>query len=160
MEVPASHFPSLTDLKIRSRPANQRKGQNKKCMNSPMFVNSGVFPWQNKRDSHRILFRFAPGKSSWIGLSLVWFAGVTPDKNGINRKNCCLTKKDLVGTSSPFTSLRTSHGYSFRVFEFFFCLARLFLGSSQTWLFQTLLLFQGRALYGPIPVKTETFREL
>ena len=27
----------------------------------------------------KLLFRFAPGKSSWTGLSLVWFAGVTPD---------------------------------------------------------------------------------
>ena len=39
---------------LRSRPGkpNQRKGQNEKFMNSPIFVNSGVFPWENKHDSY------------------------------------------------------------------------------------------------------------
>ena len=46
---------------------------------SPIFVNSGVFPWENKRDSNRTLVPVCPGKSSWTGLSLVWFAGVTPE---------------------------------------------------------------------------------
>ena len=33
---------------------NQRKGQNEKFMNFAHFcVNSGVFPWENERDSHR-----------------------------------------------------------------------------------------------------------
>ena len=51
-----------------SRPGkpNQREGQNEKFMNvAHFFVNSGVFPWENKRDSHiELLFRNAPGKSS------------------------------------------------------------------------------------------------
>ena len=67
--------------KIRSRPGkpNQRKGQNEKFMNfAHFFVNSGVFPLENKHDSH--LFRNAPAKSSWTDLSLVWFAGATPEK--------------------------------------------------------------------------------
>ena len=39
---------------LRSRPdkPNQRKGQNEKFMNLAHFVNSGVFPWENKHDSH------------------------------------------------------------------------------------------------------------
>ena len=42
------------DKKFRSRPVkpNQRKGQNEKFMNFAHFVNSGVFPQENKHDSH------------------------------------------------------------------------------------------------------------
>ena len=43
-------------------------------------MNSGVFPWENKHDSQiELLFRNAPVKSSCTDLSLVWFAGATPD---------------------------------------------------------------------------------
>ena len=42
-------------------------------------VNSGVLPWENKHNSHRILVQICPRKSSWTDLSLVWFAGMTPD---------------------------------------------------------------------------------
>ena len=81
-------------------PANQTKerAKTKSSWISPNFVNSGVFPWENKgdekfmnfahfcdfwcfflgkqaRNSHiEFLFRNAPGKSSWTDLSLVWFA--------------------------------------------------------------------------------------
>ena len=46
--------PGLTRTQIRSRPGkpNQRKGQNESSWISPIFVNSGVFPWENKHDSH------------------------------------------------------------------------------------------------------------
>ena len=53
---------------IRSPPGkpNQRKGQNEKFMDFAHFcVNSGVFPWENKHDSHiELLFRNAPVKIS------------------------------------------------------------------------------------------------
>ena len=54
---------------VRSRPGkpNQRKGQNEKKFTkfATIFVNSGVFPWENKHDSHlKLLFRNAPAKSS------------------------------------------------------------------------------------------------
>ena len=42
-------------------------------------MNSGVFPWETRTIHIELLFRNAPGKRSWTGLSLVWFAGVAPD---------------------------------------------------------------------------------
>ena len=65
-------------------PANQTKesAKTKSSWISPIFVNSGVFPWENKHDSHiELLFRNAPAKSSWTDLSLVWFAGATPESS-------------------------------------------------------------------------------
>ena len=56
------------DPKIRSRPGkpNQKKGPKRKVHESrPFFVNSGVFPWENKHDSYiELLFWNAPAKSS------------------------------------------------------------------------------------------------
>ena len=68
---------------IRSRPGkpNQRKGQNEKFMNFAHFCDySGVFSLgKQARFTNKLLFRNAPVKSSWTDLSLVWFAGATPD---------------------------------------------------------------------------------
>ena len=67
-------------------PANQtkEKAKPKSSWISPIFVNSGVFPWENKHDSHWTFVPECPGKSSWTGLSLVWFAGATPDTTDVN----------------------------------------------------------------------------
>ena len=47
---------------------------------SSMFVWILVFFLGKTSAIHiELLFQFAPGKSSWTGLSLVWFAGVTPE---------------------------------------------------------------------------------
>ena len=65
-------------------PANQTKerAKTKSSWISPIFVNSGVFPWENKHETHiELLFRNAPAKSSWTDLSLVWFASATPERN-------------------------------------------------------------------------------
>ena len=45
-----------------SRPGkpNQKESQNKKFMNFTFFVNSGVSPWENKHNSHRILVQICP----------------------------------------------------------------------------------------------------
>ena len=61
---------------------NQRKGQNdeKFIWISPIFVNSGVFFLRKTSTIHiELLFRNAPAKNSWTDLSLVWFAGPTPE---------------------------------------------------------------------------------
>ena len=93
--------------KIRSRPGkpNQKKGQNEKFIwiSRPFFVNSGVFfPGENKHDSQvELLFRNAPAKSSRTGLSLVWFAGATPDKRCQSRRKCFL---GLISQMQFFTS--------------------------------------------------------
>ena len=58
--------PSLA-VKSGVAPANQTKerGKTKSSRISPIFVNSGVFPWENKHDSHlELLFRNGPVKSS------------------------------------------------------------------------------------------------
>ena len=63
------------------RQTKPKKGQKEKFMNFAHFcVNSGVFPWENKRDSHlELLLQNAPGgKVHEIGLSFLWFAGGHP----------------------------------------------------------------------------------
>ena len=63
---PLRRAPKKILPKFRSRPRkpNQRKGQNEKFMIffvlPPMFVNSGVFPWENKRDSYRTFVPVCP----------------------------------------------------------------------------------------------------
>ena len=42
-------------------------------------MNSGVFPWENKHDSHRTFVPECPREKFVKWPSLVWFAGVTPD---------------------------------------------------------------------------------
>ena len=37
-----------------------------------MFVNSGVFPWDNKRDSHRIFVAECP-REKFMELAFLWF---------------------------------------------------------------------------------------
>ena len=68
-------------------PANQTKERAKRKVHDfALFfcVNSGVFPWENKHDSRiELLFRNAPAKSSWTDLSLVWFAGATPEEKNL-----------------------------------------------------------------------------
>ena len=58
----------------RSRPGkpNQRKGQNEKFMNF-IFVNSSVFPWENKCDSHRTFVPECPWRKfmNWPFFGLV-----------------------------------------------------------------------------------------
>ena len=71
--------------KIRSRPGkpNQRKGQNEKFMNFAHFCEFWCFFLRKTSTIHiELLFRNAPAKNSWADLSLVWFAGATPEKNG------------------------------------------------------------------------------
>ena len=74
--------PSWIHLTSGVAPANQTKerAKTKSSWISPIFVNSGVF-FLRKTSTIQIelLFRNAPVKSSWTDLSLVWFAGVTPD---------------------------------------------------------------------------------
>ena len=62
-------------------PANQTKerAKTKSSWISPIFVNSGVFPEEYKHDSHWTFVPESPAKSSWTDLSLVWFAGATPE---------------------------------------------------------------------------------
>ena len=62
--------------KIRSRPVNQTKARakTKSSWISPISVNSGVFPCENKRDSHIEFFFFSgmpPGKVH--ELAFLWF---------------------------------------------------------------------------------------
>ena len=67
---------------IKSRPGkpNQRKGQNKKFMNFAHFCEFCCFFLGKTSTIHiELLFRNAPGKSSRTDLSLVWFAGATPE---------------------------------------------------------------------------------
>ena len=63
-------------------PANQRKGRNKKFMHAAHFCeNSGVFPWENKRDSHlELSFQFSPGKVD--ELAFLWFCFVCRGDKG------------------------------------------------------------------------------
>ena len=70
--------------RFRSRPGkpNQRKGQDEKFMNFAHFCEFRcVFSLgEQARFTHiELLFRNAPAKSSWTDLSLVWFAGATPE---------------------------------------------------------------------------------
>ena len=67
-----------------------------KFMNFAQFLWILVFFFLGKTSTIHIelLFRFAPGKSSWTGLSLVWFAGATPDYPADILSNLCgLTQK-------------------------------------------------------------------
>ena len=78
----SSDFWAKSHLSVRSRPGkpNQRKGQTKSSWISPIFLWTLVFFLGKTSTIHiELLFRNAPAKSSWTGLSLVWFAGVTPD---------------------------------------------------------------------------------
>ena len=63
-------------------PANQTKERAKTRSSwiSPIFVNSGVFFLRKTSTIHiELLFWNAPVKSSWTHVSLVWFAGATPE---------------------------------------------------------------------------------
>ena len=64
-------------------PANQTKerAETKSSWISPIFVNSCVFLRKTSTIHIELLFRSAPAKSSWTDLSLVWFAGATPEKS-------------------------------------------------------------------------------
>ena len=72
-----------------------------------LFLNSGVFPWENKHNSHRILVQMCSAKNSWTNLSLVWFAGTTPLTLGCcfahlaevrSRNSCLFFPHDLLKT--------------------------------------------------------------
>ena len=74
-------LPVLSPL-IRSRPrqTKPKKGQNEKFMNFVHFCEFWCFFLGKTSTIHiELLFRNAPAKSSWTDLSLVWFAGATPD---------------------------------------------------------------------------------
>ena len=61
---------------------NQKKGQNEKFMNFALFCEFWCFFLGKTSTIHmELLFGNAPAKSSWSDLSLVWFAGATPEKN-------------------------------------------------------------------------------
>ena len=81
----------------------------------PFFcVNSGVFPLENKHDSHiELLFRNAPAKSSWTDLSLVRFVPGPPDlKTCVSTHACPISKRaiftpqDLVIAHTTLLELR------------------------------------------------------
>ena len=67
--------PSLHTVK-----PNQKKGPKRKIHEFRPFLWILVFFLGKTSTIHiELLFRNAPGKSSWTGLSLVWFAGATSD---------------------------------------------------------------------------------
>ena len=76
------------DTIIRSRPgkANQRKSKTKSSSISPIFVNSGVFPWKTSAIHSELWFQFAPRKSSWtsLGIPWTWYRSISGrrDENG------------------------------------------------------------------------------
>ena len=86
-------------------PANQTKerAKTKSSCISPMFVNSGVFPWKNKHDSHRT---FVPecAREKFMNWPFFWFAGVTPGKQGK-----CSTTSIKVDSYSRLTSGKSSY---------------------------------------------------
>ena len=58
-----------------------KKGPKRKVYEfHPFFVNPGVFPWETSTIHIEFWLEFAPAESSWTDLSLVWFAGTTPEK--------------------------------------------------------------------------------
>ena len=76
-------------------PANQTKerAKTKSSWLSPILWILGVFLGKTNAIHIELLFRNAPRKSSWTGLSLVWFAGVTPD--------FCVTDVCVIGKWIP-----------------------------------------------------------
>ena len=60
-----------------------KKGPKRKVHEFRPFLWTLVFFLRKTSTIHiELLFRNAPGKSSWTDLSLVWFAGATPDCRG------------------------------------------------------------------------------
>ena len=123
-------------------------------------MNSGVFPWENKRDSQiELLRRNAPGKSSWTGLSLVWFAKVTPDAH-LRVSETADCKRTLTVTRTFRTSvwgLQPRFGVSRRgsdfpcpcpAFPWFFGFPWLILRKEFPCLFGFFLFFQGFSGFG------------
>ena len=64
----------LAAHEMRSRPGkpNQRKGQDEKFLIASIFMNSGVFPWENKHDSHRIFVPERP-REKFMNWPFFWF---------------------------------------------------------------------------------------
>ena len=64
-------------------------------MNFALFCEFWCFSLGKTSTIHIVfLFRNAPAKSSWIDLSLVWFAGATPES--------CLRTKTLISATSRY----------------------------------------------------------
>ena len=85
--VAGESFPILVGLSGVA-PANQTKewAKTKSSWISPIFVNSGVSLGKQARFTSNFGSSL-PWRRSWTGLSLVWFAGVTPESCSINKRN-------------------------------------------------------------------------
>ena len=97
---------------VRSRPGkpNQRKGQNDKFMNfAHFFVWILVFFLRKTSTIHiELSLRNAPAKSSWTDLSLVWFAGATPDADREKVKHLGVSQRLFPSPFSlPLLTLRS-----------------------------------------------------
>ena len=74
----APKFPQI--FQESPQQTKQRKGQNIKFMNFAYFCEFWCFSLRKTSTIHiELLFRNTPKKSSWTDLSLVWFAGATPE---------------------------------------------------------------------------------
>ena len=98
-----------------ARQTKPKKGPERKVHEfRPFFVNSGIFLGKTSMIHVELLFRNATGKSSWTGLSLVWFAGVTPEVRCSRRKRkASHTPRGM----SNLASKRSSHEVPFRAFS-------------------------------------------
>ena len=82
------------------RQTKPQQGPKQKVHEFRLFLWILVFFFGKARAIHiELLFRCAPGKSSWTGLSLVWFAGVAPEING--RQSARSTTTNAMENGAP-----------------------------------------------------------
>ena len=118
--------------RIRSRPGKPqpKKGPKRKVHEFRPFLWILVFFLRKTSTIHiEFLFRNAPAKSSWTDLSLVWFAGATPDKKCWNS----LTKPGLENLylKSPLLTLENQYSW---IFYWHLCLGVFFFAYVQSFL--------------------------
>ena len=73
---------SLAHISVRRGPGKpiHRKGQNAKFVRFARLCEFQCCPLETQaRFTQNVCSRMVPGQSSWTDLSLVWFAGATPD---------------------------------------------------------------------------------